>query len=119
MNSVLSTLKLKCPRCRKGDLFINSNPYVLNQLNKMKKCCSNCDLKFVIEPGFYQGAAYVSYGLQILTSLIVFNALFWTTSATLNQILLIICVIIIAMMPYYVVLSRAVWLALFIPFKKK
>ena len=118
MNSVSSALKLKCPKCRKGDLFINSNPYVLKQLNKMNKSCSNCDLKFVIEPGFYQGAAYVSYGLQILTSLIVFNVLFWLTPATLNQIILTICLIIIAMMPYYVVLARSVWLALFIPFQK-
>jgi hypothetical protein len=85
----------------------------------MNKRCSNCDLKFVIEPGFYQGAAYVSYGLQIFTSLLIFNLLFWITQATLNQIILIICVFIIGMMPYYVVLSRSVWLALFVPFDKK
>ena len=110
---------MKCPKCRKGDLFINSNPYVLKHLNKMNKRCSSCDLKFVIEPGFYQGAAYVSYGLQILTCLLVFNAIFWTTQATLNQIILIICIFIIVMMPYYVVLARSVWLALFIPYEKK
>ena len=85
----------------------------------MNKNCSNCDLKFVIEPGFYQGAAYVSYGLQILTSLIIFNLFFWTTQATLNQIILIICIAIVGLMPYYVVLARSVWLALFVPFDSK
>ena len=38
----------------------------------MHKRCDNCNLKFSIEPGFFQGAAYVSYGLQVLSSLIVF-----------------------------------------------
>lgn len=85
----------------------------------MNKRCSNCDLKFVIEPGFYQGAAYVSYGLQILTSLIIFNLLFWTTQATLDQIILIICIAIVVVMPYYVVLARSIWLALFVSFDKK
>ena len=119
MNSVLSTLKLKCPKCRKGNLFINQNPYALRQLNKMNKCCSNCNLKFVIEPGFYQGAAYVSYALQILTSIVIFNLFFWFTSLTINQILIMICFSIIVMTPYYVVLSRSVWLAFFVPFDKE
>ena len=85
----------------------------------MNKRCSNCDLKFVIEPGFYQGAAYISYALQIFTSIVIFNLFFWFSNATINQILLAICCFIIVLTPYYVVLSRSVWLALFVPFDKK
>ena len=31
----------------------------------MKKKCSICDLEFEIEPGFFQGAMYVSYVFSI------------------------------------------------------
>lgn len=59
-----STLSNTCPRCHKGKIFQNSNPYVFNAMFKMHKNCPNCQVSFQREPGFYYGAMYVSYALM-------------------------------------------------------
>ena len=65
MNLIQSIFKFKCPSRRKGDLFISKNPCRLKHLNEMHERCSHCNLKYSIEPGFFQGAAYVSYALLV------------------------------------------------------
>ena len=52
--------------------------------------CDKCNLKFSIEPGFFQGAAYVSYELQILSSLIFFNSFFWLTNILWQNIVYVL-----------------------------
>ena len=117
MNLLKSIFKFKCPKCRVGNLFLNNNPYKLRDLNKMHERCDNCNLKFSIEPGFFQGAAYVSYGLQVLSSLIVFNGFFWLTNISWQNIVYILLFTVILATPYVVVLSRTIWLHMFISFK--
>ncbi len=117
MNLLKSIFKFKCPRCRVGNLFLNNNPYILRDLNKMHERCDNCNLKFSIEPGFFQGAAYVSYGLQVLSSLIVFNVFFWLTNILWQNIVYILLFTVILATPYVVVLSRTIWLHMFISYK--
>ena len=119
MNLIKSIFKFRCPQCRKGKLFINNNPYRLRQLNKMYDNCHVCNLKFSIEPGFYQGAAYVSYALQVLNSLIIFNILYWILDVNWQQIVYYIFGSIVLLTPYIVVLSRAIWLYLFVSFDTK
>ena len=116
MNLIKSIFKFRCPQCRKGKLFINNNPYRLRQLNKMYDNCHVCNLKFSIEPGFYQGAAYVSYALQVLNSLIIFNILYWLLDIYWQQIVYYIFGSIVLLTPYIVVLSRTIWLYLFVSF---
>ena len=57
----------KCPRCNKGKFWKSNNPYYNLFLNggENHSHCLNCDLKFEIEPGFFYGAMYISYGLGI------------------------------------------------------
>lgn len=119
MTLLKSIFKFKCPRCREGNLFLNSNPYILKDLNKMHERCSKCNLKLSIEPGFYQGAAYVSYGLQVLNCLIVFNGFFWTTSIHWKNIFYILLFTILMAAPYVVVISRTIWLHIFISYNPK
>ena len=119
VNLLQAIFKFKCPSCRQGDLFRYKNPYRLRHLNKMYERCSNCNLKYSIEPGFYQGAAYVSYALQVLNSLIIFNLLFWFDLMHWKSIIYIILLSILVVTPYVVVLSRCIWLYLFIPNRSK
>ena len=119
MNLLKSILKFKCPSCRNGDLFICKNPYRLKYLNKMYERCSYCNLKYSLEPGFFQGAAYVSYALQVLNCLIIFNLLFWTNLVHWKVIVYIIIIFLVLITPYVVVLSRCIWLYLFIPYKRE
>ena len=39
---VLNLLKCKCPRCRKGDMFEDRNPWHLKNTMKMNKVCPVC-----------------------------------------------------------------------------
>lgn len=56
----------RCPRCRTGKLF-KYESWAFNKATEMNKECSNCKQDFVIEPGFYWGAMYVSYAINVAT----------------------------------------------------
>lgn len=64
--------KCKCPDCRKGDLFVSSNPYNFKEMLTMNVHCEYCGLYYEKEPGFWTGAMYVSYGIIVA---IVFSSL--------------------------------------------
>lgn len=77
MNLVTAILQGKCPRCRKGDVF--TYPAVkLSQFNKMNEKCPHCGLRLEPEPGFYQGAMYVSYGITIIFMVMIGLLLYFT-----------------------------------------
>lgn len=59
MNIVKSIWNYKCPRCRKGNLF--TKPFVLSKPLNMNQRCSECNLNFEPEPGYYFGAMFISY----------------------------------------------------------
>ncbi|WP_235293838.1 DUF983 domain-containing protein [Portibacter lacus] len=59
MNIISSIWKYKCPRCRKGDLFVE--PFDFKTPLKMHEKCSHCGQKFEPEPGYYFGAMFISY----------------------------------------------------------
>jgi len=69
-NIVLSALKCKCPQCRKGKLFLKPF-YDLSSFSKMPENCPVCGFKYEIEPGFYWGAMYFSYGFSVAMTLIL------------------------------------------------
>lgn len=53
----------KCPRCRKGNIFIG-NAYGL-KIQKMNDRCDYCDLRFEREPGYFYVAMFVSYAFTV------------------------------------------------------
>src|SRR6476620_11429647 len=72
--SILNLLACKCPRCRKGDMFEDKNPWNLKKTMKMNKECPVCGQPFDIEVGFYFGSSYVSYAASIALSVATFIA---------------------------------------------
>jgi len=60
----------RCPRCRKGDIFAYP-AFNLTRFNKMNERCPHCDVRLEPEPGFYQGAMYVSYAFTIVFIVII------------------------------------------------
>jgi len=60
-----SMITCKCPECRAGNLFINPKAYSFNQFGKQNQFCPVCGSNMMPEPGFYFGAAYVSWGLTV------------------------------------------------------
>ena len=59
MNFFSSVWNYKCPRCRKGDLFVK--PFVMNDPLNMNEKCDHCEQRFMPEPGYYFGAMFISY----------------------------------------------------------
>ncbi|RZK58407.1 MAG: DUF983 domain-containing protein [Pedobacter sp.] len=53
----------KCPQCRRGDIFTGS-VFGFN-IQKTNKNCTNCGLRFEIEPGYFYAAMYVSYAMNM------------------------------------------------------
>ena len=59
--SVKNILACKCPRCKEGNLFKQNNIFEARSLFDMYENCPKCGQDFVVEPGFYLGAMWVSY----------------------------------------------------------
>ena len=64
----------KCPRCRKGDMFEDKNPWNLKKTMRMNKECPLCGQPLDIEVGFYFGASYVAYALTVALTVATFVA---------------------------------------------
>lgn len=69
-NKFSAIINCKCPRCRKGDMFTYSILRVTS-FSKMNKTCPRCGLYYEIEPGFFYGAMYFSYALNVAQLAIV------------------------------------------------
>jgi uncharacterized protein (DUF983 family) len=121
-NLLLSVLTNKCPRCRKGDLFVSKNPYKLNAITKMPETCAVCGQPTELEVGFYYGTGFVSYGLSVLFSIISFilwvifvgvsikdDRIFWWLGINIGLTILI--------QPLLMRLSRSVWIAFFVKYE--
>jgi uncharacterized protein (DUF983 family) len=71
-----SFVQAKCPRCRRGRVFVNSMYGFGGQ--KMNSTCEHCNLTFEIEPGYFYVAMFVSYGMnvaQFITAAVAINVL--------------------------------------------
>jgi hypothetical protein len=60
-----SIAAMKCPACRKHAVFIDPNILKLKSIASMYEYCPVCHSSNKVEPGFYFGAAYVSYMLMV------------------------------------------------------
>lgn len=116
-NKLKSVLTTTCPQCHKGELFINKNPYKLENWDKMHESCSHCGLKFELEPGFFQGAMYVSYALGVALSVAVFVAVYVFFGLAPLLFLVSEALILIVAAPLIFRYSRSIYMNLFIPFK--
>ena len=79
---VYALLNAKCPRCRKGDMFMNSMYGFKSQ--KMHDNCPYCNLKFEREPGYFYVAMFVSYGFNIIQMFIAGILTYLITGNTEN-----------------------------------
>ena len=77
MNALQAVVKCKCPRCRQGDVFPNG-AYNLFHFFKMNDRCQQCDVRLEPEPGFYQGAMYVSYAFSVAGLVMIGLLLYYT-----------------------------------------
>mgnify|MGYP001207345688 CR=1 FL=1 len=108
-----------CPRCQSDKFWPKSNPYknILVKNGGSMGYCKNCNLKYELEPGFWYGAMYVSYGLTVFIGILT-----WLTINFFNKEMdifiqtTIISFLIIILSPVVYFLSRLIWINLFISY---
>ncbi|MEO0895764.1 MAG: DUF983 domain-containing protein [Bacteroidota bacterium] len=114
-----SVVGLRCPRCRKGKLFVQPNPYNIKQITEMPSKCPCCGQDFVIEPGFYFGATYVSYALNIAWLVPLFFLINFILDLPYRTFVITMFVLIPILIPLISRLSRALWLGAFVKFDQE
>jgi uncharacterized protein (DUF983 family) len=118
---VLSILQNKCPRCRRGKMYVVDNAYNLRRFMKMHPQCPVCGQPLDMEPGFYYGTNMISYGLAVLLSVASFFAWWLLIGFSLHDSRFFIWIgvnalLLLALQPPLMRLSRTVWLAFFVPY---
>ena len=112
---------MKCPNCRKGNMFTNKSMFPLSGLLKMPERCPECGQKMEIEVGFYYGTGYVSYGLTVALLAICFVA-YWVIlglSVTDNSIFYALgfsVAVAVVLQPWLMRISRVLYLYMFVKY---
>ena len=114
-SKLYSILTGTCPQCQKESMYIDQNLLHLNNLLKMNEKCSHCGLKYQIEPSFFFGSMYVSYGLNVAIGIITFIVYFQFDRDMLNSFISIIIVLILAF-PFVMRLSRNIYINFFVSY---
>ncbi len=109
----------KCPVCHNGKMYQNGNAYNLSETLKMNERCSHCNVKFKIEPSFFYGSMYVSYGVGIAFAFATFVIAHWVLGLGLLASFLAIVGILVITLPVILRLSRNIWINFFFKYDKQ
>lgn len=99
---VFRALRLRCPFCGEGKLFIG--PFRMNER------CPHCNTKLEREPGFYLGSIYFNYGLTALISAIVYPILLINKVLPERQLQWIVMAFVIVFPLWFFRYARSLWL---------
>lgn len=112
---------MKCPRCRRGSMFTNNNPWNLKKVFSMPRKCEECGQQFELEVGFWYGTGYVSYALSVafcVTSFVAWyvligmstddNRVFWWMGLNIFAL--------VALQPWLMRISRVIYLYFFVKY---
>ncbi len=116
--ALYSVLTGNCPVCHKESMYIAGNPYRLSLLFEMNERCSHCNTKYKMEPSFFYGAMYVSYGVGVALGTFVFLISHLIFGLGLLVSFFLIAFSVIGLLPVIMRLSRNIWINLFLSFKK-
>lgn len=115
INSILTG---SCPKCQEESMYVVKNPYHLKTLYKMHEKCSHCGTYYQIEPSFFYGAMYVSYGVSIAIGVAIFIITHYLLHVSLLTSFITIVAGLILLMPIIARLSRNIYINLFIYYDK-
>ncbi len=111
-SSAKALLQGKCPHCHQGNLFMFPATNVL-KFAIMNEKCPHCDVQLEPEPGFYQGAMYVGYGITVAMITLIGLILYFLgdPSEWVYIGVVMACMVLIAPLNYRY--SRIIYLYLF------
>jgi uncharacterized protein (DUF983 family) len=118
LSVIMGAFRQDCPQCHKGHMF----KYPLRQFwrfSTMNEQCEHCSCDFEPETGFYYGAMYISYALNVILFAITFVSIrvFTGSEEPLSYIIPVIALILL-FFPFNFRLSRGLMLHIFGPRQK-
>lgn len=118
MGKIGSAIKMKCPRCGEGELYDRTNLFSLKGIFSMHKNCSNCGLKYEKEVGFFYGAMYISYMLNIalFVTATVGYYMFFEEKYDWRFYIMVYLLITFTLVRWIYRMSRSLWLMIMISY---
>lgn len=116
-NPLRSITTQKCPACQEGEFFVHPHGYRTSEVGTVLDKCPKCGQRYTIEPGFYFGAAYVSYALNValMVSCAVAVYVLVPEPKALHYVFAILGFTFL-LFPGIFRFSRIIWATMFIPF---
>ena len=114
LNSILTGT---CPKCQNENMYVEKNPYNLRKVLKMDENCSHCGLKYQLEPSFFYGAMYVSYGLNVSIGIAAFIIAFVFLNLDIKTSFISIIAALILLYPLVLRWSRNIYINMFVSYQ--
>jgi uncharacterized protein (DUF983 family) len=115
-SKLYSILTGTCPKCQNESMYLDKNPLHLSKVLKMHEKCSHCGLKYQIEPSFFYGAMYVSYGLNVAIGIAVFIISYVLLNYDIKVSFISIVTSLIVLFPFVLRWSRNIYINMFISY---
>ena len=112
-NKVYSILTGTCPKCHEDHMYVSKNPYNLGKMISMHSHCRNCGFEYQVEPSFFFGAMYVSYGVAVAFGIALFLIAYAITPNLIHCFITIFAGLII-LMPIITRISRNIYINIFV-----
>ena len=116
LNSILTG---SCPRCQNESMYLDKNPLHFSKILKMNEKCSHCGLKYQIEPSFFYGAMYVSYGLNVGLSIAAFIISYLIFKSSIKVSFISIFISNFVLFPFVLRWARNIYINMFVSFDQK
>ncbi|NRB59954.1 MAG: DUF983 domain-containing protein [Winogradskyella sp.] len=107
-----------CPKCHQESMYVEKNPYKLSSTIKINDNCSHCGTKYRMEPSFFYGSMYVSYGLGVAFAVTTFVICYDIFELSPMSSFIAIIITLIVLFPVMMRLSRNIWINLFMKYDK-
>lgn len=107
-----------CPKCHGESMYTIKNPYIITDTLKINQSCSKCGTKYRMEPSFFYGSMYVSYGVGIAFAVAAFVVSYLLFKASIHVAFISIISTLVVFMPIIMRLSRNIWINLFMNYDK-
>lgn len=108
-----------CPVCQNESMYTSSNLYNPKKTQEMRERCSHCGTKYKIEPSFFYGSMYVSYGVGVAIAMVAFAVTYFLLDLSRWNIFLVITFISIFSLPIVIRISRNIWINIFMDYDKE
>lgn len=108
-----------CPKCHLESMYVERNPYKLADVLHIKEHCSHCKTRYRMEPSFFYGSMYVSYGVGIAFAIAAFVISYIIFESRLMTAFIAIVATLVVFMPVIMRVSRNIWINLFMSYDKE